>query len=238
MALNPAESFSVAECTNCGLCVSTCPVQLLDLSFPRPRRAAVAEVLPALKRIPFLIFIGVLLFAVPATAHHMRGQPHYGYAENYPQVPTKETRAHIGNFDVTIVSYFFEGLRRNLSNTPHDVQFYVSMSDTRTHQSYTGPLSIEVWHEGRRVATFNHERPFEEAVYRIRQAVPGPGSYELRLAGGGIHGRVSVEVEGESVPLTPYILTGFAVLLGLLIFLNRRRSPGRRARRAHVASGA
>lgn len=238
MALKPAEPFPVAECYNCGLCVSTCPLRLLNLGFPRRRGAAIAEVLPMLKFIPFLVLVGTLLLAVPVAAHHMRGQPHYGYAENYPQVPTKETLAWIGNFDVTIVTYFFEGLRRNLSDTPHDVQFYISLSDRQTHQSYTGPLSIEVWREGRRIAAFDHAHPFEEAVYRIRQTVPGPGEYELRLAGAGIRGSVSVNVEGESAPVTPYILTGAAVLIALLIFLNRRRIRLRRAGRVRVVSGA
>jgi hypothetical protein len=182
--------------------------------------------------------VGTLLLAVPVAAHHMRGQPHYGYAENYPQVPTKETLAHIGKFDVTVVSYFFDGLRRHLSDTPHDVQFYISLSDRQTHQSYTGPLSIEVWREGQRIAAFDHAHPFEEAVYRIRQAVPGPGGYELHLAGMGIRGSVSVNVEGDSPPVTPYILTGAVVLIALLIFLNRRRIRLRRAGRVRVVSGA
>ncbi|MFQ5682210.1 MAG: 4Fe-4S binding protein [Candidatus Binatia bacterium] len=235
MALNPAKPFPVAECYNCGLCVATCPAQLLTLGFPRPRWVVVQEIFPMFKRMTLFVLTATLLLSSPAAAHHMRGQPHYGYAENYPQVPTKETRAHIGNFDITIVSYFFEGLRRDLSDTPHDVQFYVGLSDSRTHQSYMGPLSIELWRGGQRIATFNHTHPFEEAVYRIRQAVPGPGTYEIRLAGGGISGVVTVDVEGESAQLTPFILTGAAALLGLLIFLNRRR---RQRRRVYVASNA
>jgi ferredoxin-type protein NapH len=238
MALNPAEPFPVSECYNCGLCVSICPLSLLHLGFPRRRGAVIAEVVPMLKFIPFLVLVGTLLLAVPVAAHHMRGQPHYGYAENYPQVPTKETLAHIGKFDVTVVSYFFDGLRRHLSDTPHDVQFYISLSDRQTHQSYTGPLSIEVWREGQRIAAFDHAHPFEEAVYRIRQAVPGPGGYELHLAGMGIRGSVSVNVEGDSPPVTPYILTGAVVLIALLIFLNRRRIRLRRAGRVRVVSGA
>ncbi|MFQ5913849.1 MAG: 4Fe-4S binding protein [Nitrospinota bacterium] len=238
MGLKPAEPFPLAECYNCGLCVSVCPSSLLTLGFPRRRSAAIAEVLPMFKSITFLVLAGTLLLATPAVAHHMRGQPHYGYAENYPQVPTNETRARIGNFDVTIVSYFFEGLRRNLSDTPHDVQFYVSLSDSRTHQSYTGRLSIEIWREGRRIAAFDHPRPFEEAVYRIRQAVPGPGEYEVRLAAVEIRGSLFVDVEGESAAVTPYIVTGAAVLLGLLILLNRRRVRLRRGGRVRVAPGA
>ncbi|MFQ5914346.1 MAG: 4Fe-4S binding protein [Nitrospinota bacterium] len=229
MALNPAEPFPLAQCYNCALCASACPSDLLTLGFARPRKLEFARALTFLKRATPPLIAAVAFFAAPAAAHHMRGQPHYGYAENYPQVPTQETRARMGEYDVTVVSYFFEGLRRRRSNTPDDVQFYVSLTDSRTGQSYTGPLSIELRRGGRRVAAFDHDRPLEEAVYRIRQAVPGRGGYELRLSGPEIHGRLFVEVKGDTTSRTPYIVAGVALLIGLLVFLNRRRRPtGRR----------
>lgn len=239
MALDPSRAISQAECMNCAACISACPASLLSLLPKTPYRERFAEVNPMYWRITVavLVLAGGLLTYSLAAAHHMRGLPHYGYTESYPQIPTKETHSRMGKFDVVVVTYFFEGVRRERAETPDDVQFYIGLRNTETHQSYTGPLSIELWGSGRRIAAFEHTRPFEEAVYRFRQAVPGPGSYELRLAAGGLRGRVSVAIEGKPVSSTPYILGGLAALFAVLFLLNRRRRFGR-GRKTHVASGA
>ncbi|MFQ5693725.1 MAG: hypothetical protein ACE5IM_11855, partial [Nitrospinota bacterium] len=207
--------------------------------WPAAARRPARDPAAALRRAGAAALAGLLVLAgaAPAAAHHMRGQPHYGYAENYPQVPTRETRAQIDEYDVTVVSYFFQGLRRRRSDTPDDVQFYISLTDSRTGQSYTGPLSIELRRKGRRIAAFSHDRPFEEAVYRIRQAVPGPGRYELRLSTPSVRGGIFVDVRGDTTSRTPYVVTGAVLLIALLLFLNRRHRT-RRSRGAHVARGA
>ena len=252
MTLNPAEPISQAECLNCGLCLPVCPEELLRLTpariipAARPRRVTqsrtrnYSEPIATIKRMTFILVAGALAAALintPVEAHHMRAQPHYGYAENYPQIPTKETRTHISGFDVIVVSYFFEGLRRERSDTPDDVQFFIGLMDAKTHQSYTGPLSIELLKGGRRIAAFEHKRPLEEAAYRIRQKVSGPGQYVLRLAAGDIRGEIAVEVEGKSAPIAPWAVSIGAVLLAALIIFNRRRRVRfRRPKENHVAS--
>ena len=152
--------------------------------------------------------------------------------------PTRETRVRVGRYDITVVSYFFEGLRRQTSDTPDDVQFYVSLTDSKTNQSYTGPLTIEVRRGKTRLAAFRHDRPFEEAVYRVRQSVPGTGLYELRLIAEGFQGSVSVDVQGDSVSWMPYAASGGVALFILLLFLHRRRSRAARRKKTHAASGA
>ena len=213
MGVNPAGSFSLAECYNCGVCTAACPDDLLTLGFAPPRRRFPARLLSRLKK-DVSLGLGTALLLVPlaASGHHMRGKPHYGYAENYPQIPTRETRVRVGRYDITVVSYFFEGLRRQTSDTPDDVQFYVSLTDSKTGQSYTGPLTIEVRRGKTRLAAFQHDRPLEEAVYRVRQSVPGPGLYDLRLVAEGFRGSVPVEVHGDSVSWMPYMATGGVVL--------------------------
>lgn len=239
MGVNPAKTFSLAECYNCGVCTTACPDDLLTLGIPPSPGRLPAGLLSRLKR-GVSLGLGVALLLIPAAAygHHMRGKPHYGYAENYPQIPTRETRVRVGSYDITVVSYFFEGLRRQTSDTPDDVQFYVSLTDSRTGQSYTGPLTIEVRRGKTRLAAFTHDRPFEEAVYRVRQSVPGPGLYDLRLVAKGFQGSVSVEVWGDTVSWMPYAATGGVLLFVLLLFFHRRRTRAARRRKTHVASGA
>lgn len=239
MGVNPAKLFSLAECYNCGVCTTACPDDLLTLGIaPAPGRLP-ARLLSRLKK-GVSLGLGLALLLIPLTAfgHHMRGKPHYGYAENYPQIPTRETRVRVGRYDITVVSYFFEGLRRQTSDTPDDVQFYVSLTDSRTGQSYTGPLTIEVRRGKTRLAVFRHDRPFEEAVYRVRQSVPGTGLYDLRLIAEGFQGSVAVDVQGDSVSWMPYAASGGVALFILLLFLHRRRSRAARRRKTHAASGA
>ena len=304
MGVNPAGSFSLAECYNCGVCTAACPDDLLTLGFAPPHRrfpgllrkspeagngfpvGADLRVRPVVdanlverlgrrrrsvgqprggatkdanahssgffnRRFPARLLarlrkgvslgLGTALLLVPlaASGHHMRGKPHYGYAENYPQIPTRETRVRVGRYDITVVSYFFEGLRRQTSDTPDDVQFYVSLTDAKTGQSYTGPLTIEVRRGQTRLAAFQHDRPLEEAVYRVRQSVPGPGLYDLRLVAEGFQGSVPVEVWGDTVSWMPYLATtGGVVLFVLLLFIHRRRSRAARRRKTHAAPGA
>ena len=244
MALNPAAPIAQTECHNCGLCLSVCPEDLLSLAPARTKRGRYEEAVPALRRFTFLIVGGLMavftaLAVSSAAAHHMRSQPHYGYVDNYPQIPTKETLAHIGDYDVVVVSYFFEGLRRERSDTPDDVQFYIGLMNAKTLQSYAGPLSIELWNGGKRIANFEHARPLEEAAYRIRQKVSGPGRYVLRLAAGNVRGEVAVDVEGKSASVAPWAVSIGAVLLAALIILNRRRRVRfRRPEEKHVASRA
>ena len=239
MGVNPAKPFSLVECYNCGVCTTACPVDLLTLGFAPSRRRFPARLLSRLRK-SVSLGLGVALFLIPvaASGHHMRGKPHYGYAENYPQIPTRETRVRVGRYDITVVSYFFEGLRRQTSDTPDDVQFYVSLTDSRTGQSYTGPLTIEVRRGETRLAVFQHDRPLEEAVYRVRQSVPGTGLYNLRLVADGFQGSVSVDVRGDTVSWMPYAASGGVLLFVLLLFFHRRRARSARRRKAHVAPGA
>lgn len=227
MALNPAEPIVQAECLNCGACVASCPEQTLLLLPSLGIRRRSLRTAPASARAAgaAVALLALLAWSVPSAGHHMRGQPHYGYTENYPQVPTQETRAVVGDFTVTVVSYFFQGLRRERSDTPDDVQFFINLQNSQTHQSYTEPLRIEIWRDGSRLNHFEHLCPLEEAVYRVRQAIPGPGSYELRLSTGSMEGSIHVYVAGDPRSWTPYAVAALAAMVLVLFFLNRRRFP-------------
>lgn len=236
MALSPNDGFRVAECIQCGLCVNRCPQELLQLRFGR-RRAPAA--VPG-KRSGRALAAGGLAAAVfllgtaSAGAHHVRGLPHYGYAENYPQVPTKEVRGVAGEYDFNIASYFFEGLRRQKSDTPNDMQLYVWLRHTRTGQSYRGPLTLRVMEGEETLATYERQAPDEEVVYKIRYAYGGSHRFtlavEARDDGNTHHGQVVIPI-GEGAWTTYYLAVAGLLFLGIGAAalrtgrLRRRRLP-------------
>jgi hypothetical protein len=155
-----------------------------------------------------LAFLGVF-FALPVRAHHIAGLPHYGYTENYPQVPLTEQTEEVGDFSVSLTTVFFQGINQELSNVPYDTQFYVYIFDRTiegephsegfqnpfdadvkkeasehelTGPSYRGSLVLTLSDEGdNQVASYRLEAPIEEAVYRFRHYFSRPGDYTVTL---------------------------------------------------------
>jgi ferredoxin-type protein NapH len=83
--INPSAGHLSAECDHCSICIDQCPVDTLSFtigpdrevapSAPKPHMQAVKQVFIA------LMVLGCLGIASDARAHHIRGLPHYGYAE-------------------------------------------------------------------------------------------------------------------------------------------------------------
>ncbi|MCP3956695.1 MAG: 4Fe-4S binding protein [bacterium] len=228
--LEPALERHHPACDNCGRCVAVCPGERL---VRRIGRAAVAG-------------MAVLaLAAAPAHAHHNKGLPHYGYYENYPQVPTEEYIDFVGRWEIGAVIFNFQGMDRRAADTPNDVKIFLYLYDLEADQGYDGPLAVEIRRKGEVVSRFDRLQVDEEAVYSTRETLPASGDYELvafveRPAEGGQEKYV------EGVPLrfhadlsTDRIRWGLIVGLGApvavvfwLALFGRRRGRRRRRRSA------
>ncbi len=173
--VNPRDGIAADQCMNCNICVAQCPAEILTLGVHRPRRQQKAVMLGA---------VALLLWLGPsdAMAHHIKGMPHYGYIENYPQTPTFEVTAAAPPYSVTLVAYLLEGLDRSRSNTPDDVMIYVTVTDTVAEKAYTGPLSVTIRPVGGGNAVRRRFKiPLEETVYRLRASLPGH-DYDVAVA--------------------------------------------------------
>ena len=148
-------------CDNCGQCVVVCPARRLG------RRLA----LP----------MALLLLAVPnvANAHHNKGLPHYGYFENYPQVPTEEYVEIHGKWEIGATIFNFQGLDRRNADTPNDVKIYAYLYDLDRDRAYLGPVDFEIHHDNQIVARFHRAKVDEESVYSTRETLPHSGEYTL-----------------------------------------------------------
>ncbi|MEE9250988.1 MAG: hypothetical protein V3U93_07665, partial [Alphaproteobacteria bacterium] len=76
-------------------------------------------------------------------------------------------------YEITLVSYMFEGLDAELSETPHDATIYVTITEVATDEPYTGNLELSFRPlDGGAATTRSFGPPLEETVYRARLALP------------------------------------------------------------------
>lgn len=191
-ALSPKDRTHTPACDNCGKCAVACPTDRLARKFALPVIAGVA-----------------LMVLAPSTAeaHHNKGLPHYGYFENYPQVPTEEYITIQGRWEMGATIFNFQGMERENSDTPNDVKIYTYLYDLEGDHAFRGPVDFEIRRAGEVVSRFARDAPDEEAVYSTRETMPGTGNYTL----------VAVLADGAEVELAFYVDLDEGGINGLLI---------------------
>ena len=110
VALDPMRDLTGRECDNCGLCVSHCNDDALDLSLWRPAGKHPSSsdqdaAGTAARRSALTIAFFLLAFTATATAHHILGIPHYAYDERYPQTPVLTYLIQAGQHEVEMTGY-------------------------------------------------------------------------------------------------------------------------------------
>jgi len=181
--LFPGRREHIPSCDSCARCTVVCPRQKLGFTMNAKRSAQIAGAAV------------LLLVATAAAAHHNKGLPHYGYFENYPQVPTEEFIDEVGRWEVGAVFFNFQGMDRRSSDTPADVRAFAYVYDLEENRGYKGALTLHI--EGPdsvRFATHKRLEADEEGVYVIRQAMPASGDYRLIFEVGD-HAAVPLEFE-------------------------------------------
>ncbi len=126
---------------------------------------------------PELLLAAVL--ATPASAHHNKGLPHYGYFENYPQVPTEDYVLVDGDWEIGGVLFNFQGLQRRTSDTPNDVKFFVYAYNIADDKTWRGPITFDLVKDGQVISTWARVHPDEEGVFISRETLPESGAYDL-----------------------------------------------------------
>ena len=135
--VNPRDEINTAQCMLCNECVSKCPADVLNLNVSIPRRSKKVAVTAAAIALLFVSFA-----SGDARAHHIKGMPHYGYVDNYPQTPTIEEQFVSPPYVVTLAAYVLDGLDRERSETPDDAIIFVALADETTGEPYMGALEI------------------------------------------------------------------------------------------------
>ncbi len=201
MGLDVRNGSPGIDCTNCGDCLTVCPQGLLSYTYGFNRKSPVytAAVVVAL----------ALILSTPASAHHMGGIPHYGYTENYPQVPLTEQSADVGDWIVSVTTIFFQGISQDLSSIPYDTQLYIHIRDRNATyststasfkdpfnkgeisktdntdsgtSSYTGKILLTISdYQNNKLVSYSLKAPSEESIYRFRHYFKREGDYRVMV---------------------------------------------------------
>ena len=178
--LFPKEETHNPACDKCGICVTRCPANRLARNVRlRPHR----ESLPIILLLSlFTISLQPIIFSDgthDALAHHNKGLPHYGYFENYPQVPTEEYIRIDNDWEIGATVFNFQGLDRRTADTPNDVKIYLYLYNLKDDYSYSGPVDFQIVGESGTVSEFSRSAPDQEQIYMSREIMPSSGYYQI-----------------------------------------------------------
>lgn len=121
------------------------------------------------------------LFPIALAAHHFKGLPHYNYFENYPEIPEEEFLGQVGDYEVSLVVYDFQGIQRENVDDPDMVRMFLVIFNLRNNDIYGGPLTFEILDRGKVVHTERHKSSELENLYSMHQNLPDTGKYSLRM---------------------------------------------------------
>jgi hypothetical protein len=182
-----------------------------------------------------------MLLLATALAHHNKGLPHYGYFENYPQVPTEEYIRVEGRWEVGATVFNFQGLGdRESSDTPNDVKIFAYIYDLEKDVGYEGPATIAIVSEGETVSVFERLEPDGEGVYVSRETLPHSGDYSLEFTfdEGEATLPFNVDLAADRVNWALLGGLGLAVLTAMSLALAGRKKRLARRAAAPATSGA
>ncbi len=223
VGVNPRDGIATEQCMMCNACVTQCPAQILEIAVALPRRRPLRHRVGIAAGAVLLLMLG----ASSADARHIAAMPHYGYLDNYPQIPTRELRVSAPPYAVTMVAYILEGLDRSRSETPDDVVVYVSVTDERTGKAHAGRLEVTFRPAGGgATVSRSFTAPLEETVYRMRVTLAG-SEYDVAVRiGDGVVATLRLPLdEGGNLGwmVASLAVAGAAALAIVFVSMRRRR---------------
>ena len=168
-----------------------------------------SHILPAL-------LLAWLVATGPAAAHHFKGLPHYNYFENYPQVPEEEFTGEVGDYEVSLVVYDFQGINRDNVDNPDMARMFLMIFNLRDSGVYGGPLTLEILDRDEVVITERHESAELENLYSMHRDLPPSGKYSMRMTlhdEGDIQCTIPFQLSSQIVNWTWWVIGGLGTLI-------------------------
>lgn len=150
----------------------------------------------------------MVLVMVPSVlmAHHYKGLPHYGYFENYPQVPVDEYLAQAGDYELSLVVYDFQGMEKSDVHQPDDARLYLIIYNLRAGKAYQGRCRLEILDGTRVVHMVERDKAEQESLYLLNRELSEDGDWNLR---------VTLLDEDNLTAIVPFLLTSQKTNWGL-----------------------
>ncbi len=203
--LFPGRETHRPACDSCGRCTVVCPEKRL------------------MRTLASVLCATALIVPSSAQAHHNKGLPHYGYFENYPQVPTEDLLIVDGKWEVGGVVFNFQGLQRETSDTPNDVKLFVYAYDLEVDATLRAAVDFTIVDEdGTVVSEWGRLEPDQEGVYISRETFPESGYYELiyRFDDGGVPTELRLPMEidlAADSALLPWVWVVLGVVVAVFV---------------------
>jgi len=138
--------------------------------------------IPKIKfRIILCIVPALLILSSAVFSHHYKGLPHYSYFENYPQVPVEEFLGQIGEYELSLVIYDFQGLKRSEVEQPDDIRLFLIIFNLYDNRVYSGPVTLQILDGSKIIYSEDIDAPEEENIYRLNQKLPSSGDFSLSV---------------------------------------------------------
>lgn len=127
------------------------------------------------------LLIALIIFQGNLFAHHFKGLPHYGYFENYPQIPQTEFLGQSGKYEISLVIYDFQGINLEDAQHPEEVRLYSVVYDLKKNTVYTGAARVQLYDGDRLLEEKLQLKAEEESIYQINRKLDDVGNYSLKL---------------------------------------------------------
>ncbi|PCJ18563.1 MAG: hypothetical protein COB02_10515 [Candidatus Cloacimonadota bacterium] len=129
-----------------------------------------------MKLLLILLISQTLLFA-----HHFKGLPHYGYFENYPQIPQTEFLGQDGKYEISLVIYDFQGINLQDAQYPGEARLYSVVYDLKNNSVYKGAAKVQIFDGDTMLEEKYQPQAEEESIYQINRKLNSEGDYSLKL---------------------------------------------------------
>jgi hypothetical protein len=168
-------------------------------------------------------------------AHHYKGLPHYGYFDNYPQVPAEEFLGQAGPYEFSLVVYDFQGMTMTSVEQPDDVRLFLVILDMKENRAYKKAVKLEILDNKKTLSQEDFKTSEEESLYQLHTKLNEEGNYSLR---------VTLLEEDGLVAHIPFLLstqkTNWAlwISISMILFIVVAAIGSRKARLVHDRKNA
>jgi hypothetical protein len=158
--------------------------------------------------------------------HHFKGLPHYNYFENYPQVPEEEFLGQVGEYELSLVVYDFQGIDRANVSDPDKVRLFLVIFNLRENRVYGGRLHFEVLDREAVLVSHRFERAELENLYSLHRELPNDGQYSIRVTledEEGLVGEIPFYLSSQRTHWGRFIAVGLIILVSITAIGARRK---------------